>query len=71
MWSSANQVYNNLNSALTRSGAWQYKIQEKVYEYRGGWDVNPNDLSEGDSISFKYAIDNPNMIITEMENIYY
>ena len=71
MWSSANQVYNNLNSALTRSGAWQYKIQEKVYEYRGGWDVNANDHSEGDSISFKYAIDNPNMIITEMENIYY
>lgn len=49
----------------------KYKIQEKVYEYRGGWDVNPNDLSEGDSISFKFAIGNPNMIITEMENVYY
>lgn len=46
-----------------------YKINGIVYEHVGGWD-DAKDLKTGDSISFKYAISNPRLIITEMENEY-
>jgi len=46
-----------------------YKINGVVYEYVGGWDDSKG-LNTGDSISFKYAISDPSMIITEIENEY-
>lgn len=46
-----------------------YKINGVAYEYVGGWDDSKG-LNTGDSISFKYAISNPSMIITEVENEY-
>ena len=46
-----------------------YKINGVAYEYVGGWDDSKG-LNTGDSISFKYAINNPSMIITEVENEY-
>jgi hypothetical protein len=46
-----------------------YKINGVAYEYSGGWDDSKG-LSTGDSIKFKYAINNPSMIITELENEY-
>lgn len=46
-----------------------YKINGIAYEYSGGWDDSKG-LSTGDSIKFKYAINNPSMIITELENEY-
>lgn len=46
-----------------------YKINGAAYEHSGGWDDSKG-LSTGDSIKFKYAINNPSMIITELENEY-
>lgn len=48
----------------------KYKIGGKEYNYSGGWDSNPHNLEEGDSISFRYAIDAPELIVTEMDNGY-
>jgi len=48
----------------------KYKIGNVDYEYTGGWDNNPRNIGVGDSISFKYATDNPKLIVTELENSY-
>lgn len=48
----------------------KYRIDNVDYEYTGGWDNNPKNLDVDDSISFKYSIDNPELIITELEDIY-
>ncbi|MVT40797.1 hypothetical protein GO495_09425 [Chitinophaga oryziterrae] len=48
----------------------KYQIGNKEYKYTGGWDNNPNNLGEGDSIKFRYAIDNPELILTELNNGY-
>lgn len=47
-----------------------YQIGSKEYRYNGGWDSNPHNLVEGDSISFRYALDAPELIVTELENGY-
>ncbi len=49
----------------------RYRIGNKVYEQILGWDSNPKKLKVGDSILFKYATEDPNMVITELENAYY
>src|SRR4051812_960206 len=36
----------------------KYKVANKEYKYSGGFDHNPSNLGEGDSIKFRYAIDN-------------
>jgi hypothetical protein len=46
----------------------KYQIAGKDYLYSGGWDKNS--LDEGDSIKFRYALDAPELIITELENEY-
>ena len=48
----------------------RYRIGNKEYVSSVGWDKNPKDLHEGDSIDFRYALDNPELIITEMNNEY-
>ncbi|NLU91546.1 hypothetical protein [Chitinophaga sp. Ak27] len=48
----------------------KYQIKGKEYKYAGGWDTNPRDLREGDSINFRYALDAPEMIVTELDNGY-
>jgi hypothetical protein len=48
----------------------KYQIGSKEYNYTGGWDSNPNNLGEGDSISFRYALDAPELIVTELHNGY-
>lgn len=47
-----------------------YKLNGRSYEYDGGWDRNPKRLNKGDSISFKYARSNPEMILTELNDDY-
>ncbi|MCW3467309.1 B3 domain-containing protein [Chitinophaga nivalis] len=48
----------------------KYKIGNDMYQYEGGWDHNPDNLQEGDSIRFRYAVDTPAIIITELEDGY-
>lgn len=48
----------------------KYKIDDLEHEYTGGWDNNPQNLGIGDSILFKYSINNPELIITELEEGY-
>jgi hypothetical protein len=51
--------------------AIKYKIAGKEYEYIEGRDMNPRKLGVEDSIVFKYALKDPNMIITELEDAFY
>lgn len=46
----------------------KYVIDGKAYTYNGGWDHNPKRLLTGDSIKFRYAIDSPALIITELDS---
>lgn len=48
----------------------KYQIGNREYHYVGGWDSNPHNLREGDSIRFRYAIDTPQIIITELDDRY-
>ncbi|TWF32855.1 hypothetical protein FHW36_113110 [Chitinophaga polysaccharea] len=48
----------------------KYQIGNKDYKYGGGWDSNPHGLRKGDSISFRYALDAPEMIVTELDEGY-
>ncbi|AZI24028.1 hypothetical protein EA772_01215 [Pedobacter sp. G11] len=48
----------------------KYKINGIDYTFFGGWDNNPEGLNINDSISFKYSITDPNLIITELEKEY-
>ena len=49
----------------------KYQISGVNYICSQGWDRNPRHLDEGDSVKLKYAIENPKLIITELENAYY
>ncbi|NRF41033.1 hypothetical protein [Pedobacter foliorum] len=53
-----------------RSLRVKYTLNNKVYEYSGGWDHNPKRLDVEDSISFKYSIKRPEVLITELEYEY-
>ncbi|AMM50960.1 hypothetical protein TH61_06885 [Rufibacter sp. DG15C] len=48
----------------------KYRIGNKSYEFSGGWDDNPKHILEGDSIKFRYSIQSPDLIITELEDEY-
>lgn len=48
----------------------KYVIGETEYEYGGGWNHNFKDLKKGDSIRFRYALDAPDLIVTELEDGY-
>jgi len=63
-------IITGLKSYKGHSIDIRYQIDNKVYEYNGGWDYNPNDLSIGDSIKFRYALDAPELLVTEMEKAY-
>ncbi len=46
----------------------KYLMNKIEYECIRGWDINPQNLGVGDSISFKYSISNSQIIVTELEN---
>ena len=46
----------------------KYLISNKQYEFSGGWDKNPKALGEGDSIRFRYSLEKPDLIISELED---
>lgn len=48
----------------------KYSINSVNHEYSGGWDNNPKKLNVGDSISFKYSVREPKLVITELEAKY-
>lgn len=48
----------------------EYEVGDKRFKYSGGWDKNPSNLRKGDSIMFRYAVDSPALIITELESGY-
>lgn len=48
----------------------KYRIGEREYNYSGGWDKNPDMLRKGDSIKFRYALDAPELIVTELDRAY-
>lgn len=60
----------NIHSYKGHSVKVKYSINGVNYEYSGGWDNNPQKLNIGDSISFKYSVREPKLIITELEDGY-
>ncbi|MFU1857305.1 hypothetical protein ACK8HY_09830 [Sphingobacterium sp. NGMCC 1.201703] len=48
----------------------KYIVDNREYENSNGWSINPNNIHEGDSIWLRYAIEDPNLFITELENEY-
>ncbi|CAG4993613.1 hypothetical protein DYBT9275_01201 [Dyadobacter sp. CECT 9275] len=72
-----NRSYNYSRGLITDFKSYKghslvvrYKIGSRYFEFSGGWDSNPKRLSEGDSISFRYSVENPRYIITELEKEY-
>lgn len=47
-----------------------YQVNNVNYEYVGVWDNNPKHLGVDDTIDCRYAVSDPNMVITELENGY-
>lgn len=48
----------------------KYRVGNKEYNYVGGWDNDPNNLGKGDSLRLRYDIDNPKLILTELDKEY-
>ena len=48
----------------------KYKINDTSYNFSGKWDKNPKGLGENDSLRFRYSKENPELIITELEDEY-
>lgn len=48
----------------------RYNVDSIEYESTTGWDFNPKGINEGDSVWVKYAIEDPRLIITELEKAY-
>lgn len=63
-------IISSYHSYKGRSLRVKYTINKKDYEYSGGWSINPNNIYEGDSIWFRYSVEDPNLIITELEKAY-
>ncbi|KAA2238679.1 hypothetical protein F0L74_20895 [Chitinophaga agrisoli] len=59
-----------LHAYKSHSIVVRYRIKDKSYKYSGGWDYNPLSLNEGDSIRLRYAVDDPEQVITELEKAY-
>lgn len=63
-------IITDMHSHKGHSIDVSYNINGVDYKYSGGWDRNPRKLNSGDSISFKYSIAEPKVIITELEISY-
>jgi hypothetical protein len=63
-------IITDIHSYKGHSIEIKYNIEGINYVYTGGWDYNPKKLNVNDSISFKYSINNPKLIITELETKY-
>ena len=63
-------IITNMHSYKGNTIEVEYKIREVKYVCTKGWDKNPRHLGVGDSISLKYAVENANLIITELESDY-
>lgn len=63
-------VIAEIHSYKGHSTKVKYKINGIDYTFSGGWDNNPEWLNVNDSISFKYSITDPKLIITELEKEY-
>lgn len=48
----------------------KYQANKADYESWVTWYSNPKGLRVGDSISFRYSIKNPQLVITELEKAY-
>ena len=46
----------------------KYIVKGTAYEFSGGWDINPQHKGEGDSVLLLYAIEDPELAVTELEN---
>jgi hypothetical protein len=66
----ARGIITSYFSSKGRSVGVKYTINKKDYEYSGGWDINPNNIQKGDSIWFRYSVEDPSLIITELEKAY-
>lgn len=63
-------IITNIQYYKGHSLTVRYIVNSKIYTYNGGWDINPNRLSEGDSISIRFSTNSPLYIITELEKEY-
>jgi hypothetical protein len=48
----------------------RYVVNNTMYELSIGWDKNPKNLQEGDSIKLRYATEKPELFITELQEEY-
>ncbi|WP_147243305.1 hypothetical protein [Chitinophaga flava] len=63
-------IITDLKSYKGHSVHIQYKIGVNTYSQSTGWDTNPKQLKVGDSILFRYAVDSPQLIVSELQNAY-
>lgn len=63
-------IISSYHSFKGRSLRVKYTINKKDYEYSGGWSINPNNIYNGDSIWFRFSVEDPSLNITELENAY-
>ena len=63
-------IISEMHSYKGHSIEVKYQIKGVHYESSLGWDSNPRKLGVGDSVSFRYATENPEYIITELEDDY-
>ncbi|GGK89612.1 hypothetical protein ACD591_21180 [Rufibacter glacialis] len=63
-------IITDINYYKGRTIRVKYRISERIYEASLGWDKNPENLDEGDSIRLRYSVEKPDLIILELENEY-
>jgi hypothetical protein len=66
----AQGIITSIHYYKGRSIHIRYKVNGTNYEYNGSWDHNPKHLDKDDSISLKYAVSDPSVVITELEDGY-
>lgn len=63
-------IIRGMHSYKGKSVSVKYQIEGVYFESSRGWDSNPRNLGVGDSVSLRYAMENPEYIITELEDDY-
>lgn len=63
-------IISDMHSYKGRTLEVKYRINGVYYDCIRNWDTNPRHLNTGDSILLKYATDNPELIVTELEDSY-
>lgn len=68
-WKFGIGIITKKQKSKSRAVELKYEVNNKIYHYHGTWDLNmdPDELRKGDSIRFRYSIEDPEFIVTELE----